>query len=860
MKTDISKLGLYPHNIDSYQKVAFMYEKGEKVVGIVHATGTGKSYNALQLALDNKDKNILYITPTLGIIEHIKKIIENNPNVDFENDFPNLNFRTYLSLTVLSEEEIKNLPCDLLIVDEFHHIGAPIWGERINKLIETHPNIQVFGMTAYTKRNRGKSYERDMADPEGTELFSGKIASRYDLCDAMIDGIIPKPIYRSAYIELISMEEKIEKSVRKLNHKSREYKEYMRVLNIVKKHLYEAPTIPKILQKYIKPDGKYIFFCPPSYTMGVNDIETIKAQAKEWFKSFVPEEDIVFYTSTNEMGKVGDRNRDAFYRDVTLDGQNAEGKLRVMFAINQYNEGIHAPNIDGVIMGRDTKSDIVFYEQLGRALSVRGNTKEKVDSLMQYSTQELESICVSMGIAIKKNSSKIDLIEKIIAPVVIDLSNNYTFIKELESDLRKKYEGLPITSSKNFELSLEDTIFDIEIEGQDLYEMLLNIKIALSCSWEKMFGYAQKYYELYGDLEIPYNFRTNDGITYDADGEIHLGAWIAIQRSKTNPLSERGKMLTSIGMRFEIIRITRTWEEVYEYAKKYYEHHKNINIPSNFKTDDGYTYKEDGKISLGRWLVEQKSKMDPESEKGKLLSNFGIVFSKKRKFYPWETMYQFAKIYYEHYGNLEIPETFRTDDGFTYKDDGKYYLGTWIRRNRRSTSKESEKGRLLLQIGMRFEMIKSTIPWDEMFKYADAFYSHYNHLQVPQKFRTDDGYTYKEDGKINLGKWIQHQREYRLEYPERELKLNSLEMVWNIQENKNEVLNICQKYNIDININKDIIKFANALMFQLKIDYLLEREIPLVNDQGYLNEIFLMLGRDFLEKLRIETEDKKSGR
>ena len=31
------------------------------------------------------------------------------------------------------------------------------------------------------------------------ELFSEKIKSRYDLCDAMIDGILPKPIYKSAY-------------------------------------------------------------------------------------------------------------------------------------------------------------------------------------------------------------------------------------------------------------------------------------------------------------------------------------------------------------------------------------------------------------------------------------------------------------------------------------------------------------------------------------------------------------------------------------------------------------------------------------------------------------------------------------
>ena len=88
-----------------------------------------------------------------------------------------------------------------------------------------------------------------------------------------------------------------------------------------------------------------------------------------------------------------------------------------MFAINQYNEGIHAPNIDGVIMGRGTTSDIVYFEQLGRALSVSGNTKDKFDELEQYSIEEqLISMCKEKDIPFKDNMSKEELIEKLIAP------------------------------------------------------------------------------------------------------------------------------------------------------------------------------------------------------------------------------------------------------------------------------------------------------------------------------------------------------------------------------------------------------------------------------------------------------------
>lgn len=141
----------------------------------------------MQLAYDNKDKKIVYVVPSHGIIEHINKIIEDNPNLDLKRDFPNLEFRTYQSFISLSEDEISDINCDLLILDEFHHIGAPIWGARINTMVETHPDMKIFGMTAYTVRDRGTSYERDMANPETDELFSGKVESRYDLCDAMID-------------------------------------------------------------------------------------------------------------------------------------------------------------------------------------------------------------------------------------------------------------------------------------------------------------------------------------------------------------------------------------------------------------------------------------------------------------------------------------------------------------------------------------------------------------------------------------------------------------------------------------------------------------------------------------------------
>ena len=84
MNKEYEKVGLYDHNIASYKKVKEAFQNND-VVAIVHATGTGKSYNALQLAYDNQDKKILYIVPSNGIIEHLKSIIKNKLSLNKDN-------------------------------------------------------------------------------------------------------------------------------------------------------------------------------------------------------------------------------------------------------------------------------------------------------------------------------------------------------------------------------------------------------------------------------------------------------------------------------------------------------------------------------------------------------------------------------------------------------------------------------------------------------------------------------------------------------------------------------------------------------------------------------------------------------
>ena len=886
-------LGLYDHNIESYEKIVESFEK-ENIVGIVHATGTGKSYNALQLALDNKDKKIIYITPSNGIIEHLKKIINDNQNLDLKRDFPNLEFRTYQSLINLSKEELSNLPCELLILDEFHHLGAPVWGSRINTLIETHENIKVLGMTAYTIRDRNTPYERDMANPDTNELFSNKIVSRYDLCDAMIDGLLPKPIYKTAYTNLLEIEEHLESKINKLSQESTEYKEYTLILRNIKRRINDAPSIPNILKKTLKPNGKYIYFCPPFSEEGTNDIETIKSQTLEYLKIFTEEKDIEIYTTTSDMGELGQKNRDAFYNDKDLKGQDTKNKLRIMFAINQYNEGVHAPNIDGVIMGRGTSSDIVFFEQLGRALAVNRNNN----------------------------------------PVIIDLAGNYTYMNELENNIKDRIkEQSEKTGRTNKRKNIPEVKFNIEIQNIDIFNFLsdyykrinrtwndyyelarkyyethgdleitrefqtndgvnydLNGKINLgrwitnqrqrclpesergkllleigmrfkrirfSLPWNEMYIYAKKYYETHGDLEVPAKFKTNDGATYDPNGKINLGQWIRSQRHLCHPESERGKLLFQIGMRFENIISTLSWKEMYEYAKKYYGAYGNLEIPQKFKTNDGTTYDSNGKINLGKWISNQRQKCSPKSEQGKLLLQIGMRFEciKAKSTLPWNEMYEYVKKYYEAYGNLEIPQKFKTNDGVTYDPNGKLNLGEWIGTQRKKCLPESERGKLLSQIGMRFENKKSTLPWKEMYEYAKKYYELHGNLEIPATFKTNDGKNYDNNGKINLGRWIDTQRQKCLPESEQGKLLLQIGMRFNLLKDFNQIKNICLERKIDTELNKQVTHVSALKEFITKIKLSEELGINLTDENGKLNQIFYINDEEFKDKFGYSVEE-----
>ena len=116
------------------------------------------------------------------------------------------------------------------------------------------------------------------------------------------------------------------------------------------------------------------------------------------------------------------------------------------------------------------------------------------------------------------------------------------------------------------------------------------------------------------------------------------------------------------------------WYQNFEEAKKYYQKHNDIStIPRAYKTSNGQ--------DLFAWVESQKhafcdGKLSPE--KTALLNELKIdwLLPMQR---AWENAFSLAKNYFNQYGNLKVPSTFKCKNGFM--------LGVWIRSQRKNKGK-----------------------------------------------------------------------------------------------------------------------------------------------------------------------------
>ena len=218
--------------------------------------------------------------------------------------------------------------------------------------------------------------------------------------------------------------------------------------------------------------------------------------------------------------------------------------------------------------------------------------------------------------------------------------------------------------------------------------------------------------------------------------------------------------------------LTASWELMYRHAAAYYAAHGDLNVPQRYKTAEGY--------SLGSWVSTQRSIRNGTAagvlteERIQKLDAIGMVWSDYRAL-AFERGHGAAKRYFEAHGDLDVPARYVDGDG--------YPLGAWISTMRKSRSGDTftgvlnrERAAMLDELGMIWD--KNDYLFERNFAAAQAYYSAHGDLNVPVRYRTEDG--------INLGAWL-HDLKRRKDSldAEKAARLDASGMVWQNEHERN---------------------------------------------------------------------------
>lgn len=525
-------ISLKPHNVETYQKVTDKLKESNKVA-VIHPTGTGKMYIALKLLEENKGKKAVYVAPSTTILHDVKKNIFAEGMT--KSDFPELKRITYQKLARLTDEEIQELNADIIILDEFHHCGAPEWGKGAQRLLQINEGASVLGLSATPLRYTDGL--RDMAD----ELFENNVASEMTLEEAIESKILPEASYVSTLYGYDKELEDMQTNIDNIKEEDKRKKAQDLLNNLREKLDANTQNLPELFSEYMQnKSGKYIVFC--------RNIEDMQEKMEQAQKMFGGVNSNITIRGVSSKIKESDNVLKEFEQD------SEEGTLKLLYAVDMLNEGYHIKDLDGVVMMRPTFSPTIYTQQLGRALTVGG--------------------------------------DKI--PVILDLVNNFDSCKIIEdfAEKMRQYKGNEGTGRTEQDKKSRLSIFDKTKEFREIAEKITELskrsRVTLEQKIEIFEKFMQTGEELVGSttfdgypigqwaIQIRTSFnRANDG--KDERGKINpteeqlekLESMGILERQFDSTIDEKIDSLVEWRKKYPKIKITpiATDEELREYAK-----------------------------------------------------------------------------------------------------------------------------------------------------------------------------------------------------------------------------------------------------------------------------------------------------
>ena len=365
----MKEIELFPHNEQAYKKLEEALET-TKCTTINHATGTGKSFIALKYLYAHRDKKYLYLAPTYPILEQLKSdcyqlgITPEDLNVDM---------MIYRNLLPMDMEQLYQ-KYDGFIFDEYHRVGADETYKRIKQLklqLQENDDTKKFiGLTATPIRYLDD--ERNMTQ----EIFDGNVASSISLAEAMLEELLPVPLYINSKLACREELGRIAKRVGKLEETKEKHELEAKLKELNTRINSGGIGVQEMIRQYITDSsGKYIIFCST-----IDALREIDRMVDKWFSSVGPVKKYKVYSGQKDGESKEPRAKKRTSREVNqanLDGFNAEQEgISVLLCVDILNEGVHVKGIDGVLLLRRTVSPIIYFQQIGRALSFSGRHKQ----------------------------------------------------------------------------------------------------------------------------------------------------------------------------------------------------------------------------------------------------------------------------------------------------------------------------------------------------------------------------------------------------------------------------------------------------------------------------------------------------
>ena len=365
----MEKAKLFEHNEQAYKKLLESL-KNNKCTTINHATGTGKSFIALKYLYENRDKKYLYLAPTYPIIE---QLLADCYKIGLTPEDINIDTIIYRTLLKMDMDELYK-KYDGIVFDEYHRTGARETYKKIKQLKlnlqESDDSKKFIGLTATPVRYLDD--ERNMTQ----EIFDGNVASSISLSEAMLDGLLPVPLYINSKIACRDELNKISRRVARLAPSKEKQGLEEKLEQISQKINNGTQDIKQMISQYItERNGKYIIFCNT-----ISELEDIYQNVDDCFSELgkinkykvysnqVDEENLRKGLRQRNNKELNQANLDAFNKE--------ENGISVLLCVDILNEGVHVDNIDGVILLRKTISPIIYFQQIGRALSFSGRNKQ----------------------------------------------------------------------------------------------------------------------------------------------------------------------------------------------------------------------------------------------------------------------------------------------------------------------------------------------------------------------------------------------------------------------------------------------------------------------------------------------------